>query len=253
MAAVVLPSVALIQPAIPGLGIYILASLLVLGGWDDRRSVHVRVRFAVHALAALLMVVGAGLTVESLGRFSGWSSLDLGVLSGAFTVFVTVGLINAFNMLDGMDGLLGGAVLAVLGVMGLAVWQSGGHPVAVLPALLAVALLAFLAYNFPFPGRTRASVFLGDVGSSDVDVMVIGSASFESVVETLTRTRGQLRRDVNPVVMTRSGFQTKYRDRDRFVSRIAREPETPVSLEKLLKIGQLKRDVREIQRLLAAA
>lgn len=59
---------------------------------------------------------------------------------------------------------------------------------------------------------------------SDVDVMVIGSASFEFVVEALTRTQGQLRRDVNPVVMTRAKFKAKHRDEDRFVTRIAREP-----------------------------
>lgn len=58
---------------------------------------------------------------------------------------------------------------------------------------------------------------------SDVDVMVIGSASFTSIVEALSPTNEQLRRNVNPVVMTRSSFQSKYAKKDRFVSRIARE------------------------------
>ena len=33
-----------------------------------------------------------------------------------------------------------------------------------------------------------------------------------------------MRRDVNPVVMTKAAFATKLVDRDRFLSRVAREP-----------------------------
>ena len=60
--------------------------------------------------------------------------------------------------------------------------------------------------------------------TSDVDVMVVGSASFNSVVEALYTTRDQLQREVNPVVMTTAQFRMKYNEKDRFVSRIVREP-----------------------------
>lgn len=60
--------------------------------------------------------------------------------------------------------------------------------------------------------------------SSDVDVLLIGSAPFAAVVEAMSRTRERLRREVNPVVMTRAAFREKYKNQDRFVSRVAREP-----------------------------
>lgn len=60
--------------------------------------------------------------------------------------------------------------------------------------------------------------------ASDVDVLVIGDASFARVVEALTATRERLGREVNPVVMTKKSFQSKCGGRDRFVSRLLREP-----------------------------
>ncbi len=60
--------------------------------------------------------------------------------------------------------------------------------------------------------------------SSDVDVMVVGSVSFDEVVQALDGTSAILRRDANPVVMTPLEFRTKCGRADRFVSRIVREP-----------------------------
>ena len=59
---------------------------------------------------------------------------------------------------------------------------------------------------------------------SDVDVLVVGAVSFPSVVEALNRTHEQLRRPVNPVVMTTAAFSRKHLSGDRFVTRIVREP-----------------------------
>jgi predicted nucleotidyltransferase len=63
-----------------------------------------------------------------------------------------------------------------------------------------------------------------ELSTSDVDVMVIGPAKFERVVGALAPAGERLRRDINPVVMTTAEFKTKLKKRDRFVSRIAREP-----------------------------
>lgn len=60
--------------------------------------------------------------------------------------------------------------------------------------------------------------------TSDVDVMVIGDASFEDVVQALYSTQEALRREVNPIVMSMSEFSRKVLQGDRFVSRIVNEP-----------------------------
>ena len=82
----------------------------------------------------------------------------------------------------------------------------------------------------PIAGKIRVAFVFGSVAqgkeraTSDVDVLVVGSASFAAVVEALSRAGERLRRDVNPVVMTRAAFEAKLASHDRFVTRVAREP-----------------------------
>lgn len=79
-------------------------------------------------------------------------------------------------------------------------------------------------------GKIRLAFIFGSVAqgkertTSDVDVLVVGSASFATVVEALSRAGERLRREVNPVVMTKAAFAAKLASRDRFVARLAREP-----------------------------
>lgn len=63
-----------------------------------------------------------------------------------------------------------------------------------------------------------------DRSTSDVDVFVVGTVTFPRVVGALAQSHDQLGREVNPVVMSRHAVQTKYEARDRFVTRVAREP-----------------------------
>ena len=69
------------------------------------------------------------------------------------------------------------------------------------------------------------SVAQGKEGlESDIDVMVIGRATFEQVVGALGSAGESLRREINPIVMGEAEFRTKLKKRDRFVSRIMQEP-----------------------------
>jgi predicted nucleotidyltransferase len=82
----------------------------------------------------------------------------------------------------------------------------------------------------PIAGKIRLAFIFGSVAqgkeraTSDVDVLVVGPASFAAVVAALSRAGERLRRDVNPVVMTKGAFEAKLASRDRFVARVAREP-----------------------------
>jgi predicted nucleotidyltransferase len=82
----------------------------------------------------------------------------------------------------------------------------------------------------PLGDSVQAAFVFGSVAqgkerdTSDVDLMVLGSARFERVVEALMSVRDRLRRDVNPVVMTPREFRAQLKARDRLASRVAREP-----------------------------
>jgi UDP-GlcNAc:undecaprenyl-phosphate GlcNAc-1-phosphate transferase len=80
-----------------------------------------------------------------------------------------IGLINAFNLMDGIDGLAGCLALVSAGTIALLVPTHMPAPLAVIVFLLAAALYSFLISNPGLLGQ-RARVFLGDAGS-----IVLGS------------------------------------------------------------------------------
>jgi predicted nucleotidyltransferase len=59
--------------------------------------------------------------------------------------------------------------------------------------------------------------------TSDVDLFVIGKASFADVVGALSPLRERLGREVNPVVMSRAQFAAQRKRKERFLEMVMRE------------------------------
>ncbi len=137
--------------------------LVLLGAIDDKYGLRVSVRIVVQILAILSVIATTGMYVHSLGRLHG-HELTLGWLGIPFTVFAVIGLINAFNLMDGIDGLAACMALVSAGAVALLVPVRIPAPLAVIVFLLAAALSPFLLSNLGLLGR-RAKVFLGDAGS----------------------------------------------------------------------------------------
>ncbi|MFM7214697.1 MAG: MraY family glycosyltransferase [Verrucomicrobiota bacterium] len=125
--------------------------MLALGGWDDRRELSPRVKFAGQCLIALavsLSGVRITLFVPSL------------VFSHAVTVLWILTVTNAFNINDNMNGLCAGLGAIASGWIAFHAGREGQYLVASMALLVLGSLLGFLPYNYP-----KASVFLGDAGS----------------------------------------------------------------------------------------
>ena len=140
--------------------------LVTVGAIDDRLELSPAVRFIAQVIAALLMIFGAGVVLKDLGSITpSGEMLQLGFMAVPFTVFATLGIINALNMCDGLDGLSGSLTLTSLSglIMVASIW---GIPAdtALLP-ILGTAIVGFLLFNLRLLGRERASVFMGDAGS----------------------------------------------------------------------------------------
>ncbi len=60
--------------------------------------------------------------------------------------------------------------------------------------------------------------------SSDIDIMVVGTATFEDVVAALHPCQEQLRREINPNVYGFSEFKKKAKAKGSFLSRVLLEP-----------------------------
>jgi UDP-N-acetylmuramyl pentapeptide phosphotransferase/UDP-N-acetylglucosamine-1-phosphate transferase len=150
-------------PAWPWLALFVYVSgaiLIAVVSWlDDVNSLPNRVRFAVHSLSAAMVIMGIGYWRKIYLPLLG--TINLGWLGLAITFMWIVGLINAYNFMDGIDGIAGGqAVVAGLGwtILG---WLDNQPLVVALGLLLAASSLGFLGHNW-FPAR----IFMGDVGSA---------------------------------------------------------------------------------------
>ena len=129
--------------------------IFLLGFFDDWKGLSARARLFWQTVAALT-VTFFGLHVSfTLG-------LPLGTaLSTVISVLWLVGIVNAFNFMDGIDGLAStmGAVCALL-FLGIG-WNSSQYPLSFISAALAGACIGFLRMNW-----RPARVFLGDSGST---------------------------------------------------------------------------------------
>lgn len=81
----------------------------------------------------------------------------------------------------------------------------------------------------PLAGQVEVAFVFGSVASatestfSDVDVMVIGSASFGLVVNALYDAQSSLGREINPKVMTREEWLSKRTENNTFVNELLRK------------------------------
>lgn len=137
--------------------------LVLLGALDDKYGLRVGVRVVVEIVAILVVISTTGVYVHSLGVLHGYD-LQLGWLGIPFTVLAVIGLINAFNLMDGIDGLAGCLALVSTGAIALLMEPDMPAPLTIIVLLLAAALYPFLMSNLGLLGR-RAKVFLGDSGS----------------------------------------------------------------------------------------
>ena len=86
----------------------------------------------------------------------------------AFTFFWIIGIINAYNLIDGLDGLCGTLSFTALITFGTILFNSYPDGSAVC-FILAASILGFLIFNWPTP---NAKIFMGDNGSQFLGFMI---------------------------------------------------------------------------------
>ena len=146
---------------------------------DDRHPIRARYRFMVHFTAAIAGISMGGQVLTSLGDLFGTGVLTGWWTMGLISVVGTVALINAVNFTDGADGLCGGLGFISLFwfIIALAISTSRAaysgeiaEPYAQSLIPLAAAMMGglggFLFFNMRSRWRKRASVFMGDSGST---------------------------------------------------------------------------------------
>ncbi len=143
----------------------LLASTLILffiGLKDDISSVSAFKKFFVQILATGIVMFLGDIKINDFQGFLGIHQID-DRFAYAFTFLVIVGLINAFNLIDGLDGLAGSIILISSASFGYFFYKFGGTqyaPFTLVAFCLMGGILGFLRYNFH-----KAIIFMGDTGS----------------------------------------------------------------------------------------
>jgi len=125
--------------------------------WDDLRGVSAKVKLAVQ-MVALVMLFAFNVHVE-FAPDTWWGNLA----EYAVTALWVIGIVNAFNFLDGINGLAASLGVAICLLMGLLAWKTSQIYMLFLCVAVAGAALGFLPDNARYTRPAR--VFLGDTGS----------------------------------------------------------------------------------------
>ena len=136
-----------------------MAGLLLIGVVsyiDDVRPLSIKIRLIAQFLAVLLMFMQLGL----IGHASWWVI--------ALALIGCVGMINAYNFMDGINGITGGYSLAVLLPL---IYLNFREEYICMPYLYVagISLLVFCFFNF----RKRALCFAGDVGAISMSFILL--------------------------------------------------------------------------------
>ena len=165
--------------------IAILLQLFIL--YDDAFGIKPSKRLIIQGLASLALIYFGEVYIENLQISLLGINLELGYWGIPFTIFAAVGIINAFNMIDGINGLCAGFALVALGALQVA----SGFDVANYSLVIAMgSIIGFLFYNLGFLGIKRR-VFLGDNGSTFLGFLVAWtcinySQSSENLIKPVT-------------------------------------------------------------------
>ncbi len=148
--------------------------LLILGLIDDRHELKSWIKLAVQ------LFVGAIVWYFNKNSFVLFEFVVPWYIALLLTEIWVIGIINAFNLIDGLDGLASG--LAIISAVCMFTWFffRGGVPLNALAMLiLAASCAGFLRYNF-HPAR----IFLGDTGSTFLGLMfaIIALAPLDKIV-----------------------------------------------------------------------
>ncbi len=147
--------------AIPRLNAIAAGGIIIymIGLKDDIIGVDPLKKFIAQFTAAFIVSILGDLRIMSLDGFLNIYQLSY-PLSVGLTVFIFVGLINAFNLIDGIDGLAGSMGVLMSVSFGVLFYAAGDLQWALIATALAGALIGFLFHNI-----SPAKIFMGDCGS----------------------------------------------------------------------------------------
>ena len=132
---------------------------------DDLWGLSVPTRFLSQALACLILITQSGLYIDNLGNLFGLGFIELNqALVVLFTIFCVIGILNAFNWIDGFNGGLTSQF--IVGITAPLILLSVNNSLFIeqIYLFLVVCFLPYALMNLKVMGK-RFVIFMGDHGS----------------------------------------------------------------------------------------
>jgi len=143
--------------------------LLIVGVIDDKMDLRWSIKFGVQIGLAWLLF-DSGIRIESMFGIFGVNELPLTV-QYFLTLVVIVGVVNAFNLMDGIDGLAAGlAILGLSAFMVVALLNDNQFLVLLYLSFIG-GLIGFLRFNL----SSKNKIFMGDSGSLVLGFILVTS------------------------------------------------------------------------------
>ena len=137
-------------------------SILILGLIDDIKPLPVSIRLIIQILSSWIVILVTDIYIKDFGDLLGIGNAYVGEIGIPLTIFMVVGVTNAFNMLDGMDGLV--AIVSFCGFICISLISFLNGNDVNLYLLFSISIFTFLLFNLG-SFRREWKIFLGDSGS----------------------------------------------------------------------------------------
>lgn len=164
---------------------YILAAIIILfftGLKDDILVIAPSTKFLIQLVAALLVIILGNIRITHFQLV--FRIQEIGYPFSLFiTLLLIMGIVNAYNFIDGIDGLASGLGLMSSAVFGSWFCIAGDAPYAIMSFALCGSLAGYFYFNV-FGKKNK--LFMGDAGS-----LIIGLISAVLVVRFVEMNRDQ--------------------------------------------------------------
>ncbi len=139
----------------------VMSVMLYIGTIDDVMDLSPGIRFLVEIICVLLLVFIGNLGIVDFHGLWGITHIPMW-FAAPLTIFISVGIINAINLIDGVDGLSSGFCVMACVIFGLYFYRHGNLTMAILASTCAGGLIPFFMHNV-FGKSSR--MFIGDGGT----------------------------------------------------------------------------------------
>ena len=116
---------------------------------DFGYSVSPKFRLIASAASSLIAILLFKVWLDSLGIPGVDTLLMFAPFGILFTIFAAVGVVNAFNLIDGLTGLSSYVTISVAFALSIIAFQTGNTQISIFLVLIVSSVLGFMALNFP--------------------------------------------------------------------------------------------------------